>query len=371
MTPEQIKTIPVYIEKWKKISLSTERIDREQAKEVVNSVYKMLGYKSPNVLFFDSPYAACDFIIGQTDKQLVNLFGKPREMDFALDKWHSIFLKNIYSQIDITKIYSQVQQLGFEQQFNSLRREIGRWEGIDYQIGNHLWQQYDEKSQGEIQKYLGKKLYRFVRPGIIIANSVCKLDYLISAFSLVFNKKKWKTYKLLLQLSNHIFLQEKACIICDRPLRMSFDSKSFLHAEGEPAIQFADGYCLYSYHVVTLPKKYGEIHSSRWQPQWLLQENNWEVREALIKGIGYVKICRELSVKEIDCWNNFILLAIDTFSSSKIVYLLEINVNTAEIDRVKEVAKDVQSIQEAASFVDNYDDWDIASAESKGLEIPF
>ncbi|WP_256381152.1 hypothetical protein [Myxosarcina sp. GI1] len=40
---------------------------------------------------------------------------------------------------------------------------------------------------------------------------------------------------------------------------MSFDSRNFLHTEGQPAIEFADRASLYSYHLVTLPEKYGEV----------------------------------------------------------------------------------------------------------------
>lgn len=87
--------------------------------------------------------------------------------------------------------------------------------------------------------------------------------HLIFALNLEINQKNWETYKSLLQLSNYIFLQEKACIICDRQIKMLFDNQDFLHAEGEPAIQFADGYGLYSHHTITLPKKYGELHSSQ------------------------------------------------------------------------------------------------------------
>lgn len=134
LTPEQIKTIPVYIEKWKKISLSTERIDREEAEEIVNSIYEMLGYKSPNVLFFDSPYAACNFIIGQTDKQLGNLLGKPREVDYALHEWSNMLRDQIYSQINIAKIYTQIKHLGFAEQFNLLRGEIDCAMEIPYDL---------------------------------------------------------------------------------------------------------------------------------------------------------------------------------------------------------------------------------------------
>ncbi|MEM1394755.1 MAG: DUF6745 domain-containing protein [Cyanobacteria bacterium P01_H01_bin.150] len=43
---------------------------------------------------------------------------------------------------------------------------------------------------------------------------------------------------------------EDVCIVCDRPSKFSLDSENRLHAEGEPAIQFADGYGLYFYHGI-------------------------------------------------------------------------------------------------------------------------
>ena len=371
LTLEQIDLIPKYTKKWQNISLSTKAIDPEETEKVVNAIYQMLGRKIPIILFFDSPYAASKFVINQTFNQLNKLFGQGKQVDNILYKWHKKFLESIYSQINIVKIYSQVQQLDFVSQFDSLKGGIIRWEGIDYQIGNYLWQQLEEQSQNKIQRYLGQKLYRFIRPGVNITNSICRLDYLIDVFNLAINKENWEIYKSLLTVSNYIFLQEKACIICNRPIKMSFDTEGFLHKEGEPAIQFADGYCLYSYHGVTLPETYGKLHLEQWQPQWLLIENNIEVREALVKGIGYKKICSRLSVKEIDCWYNFLLIAVKISHNSKAVYLLKINVDTAQIDCVKEVPEDTQSVCEAASFVDGYENWDIASAELEGFEIPF
>ncbi len=69
-----------YIEKWNSIALSTDRIDREAAEKVVNSVYTMLGFELPTILFFDSPYAACSFIAGQTEQQLNKLCGNSRKL---------------------------------------------------------------------------------------------------------------------------------------------------------------------------------------------------------------------------------------------------------------------------------------------------
>jgi hypothetical protein len=40
---------------------------------------------------------------------------------------------------------------------------------------------------------------------------------------------------------------EKVCIVCDRPGKLSFNRDNMLHAEGESAIQFTDGYSVYAY----------------------------------------------------------------------------------------------------------------------------
>ena len=45
-----------------------------------------------------------------------------------------------------------------------------------------------------------------------------------------------------------IFPFENVCFVCDRPRKLSFDSEDRLHAEGEPAIQFADGFSIFAQH---------------------------------------------------------------------------------------------------------------------------
>jgi hypothetical protein len=47
LTPEQEALIPVYREKWRKIALSTERIDRQKAAEAVKTVYTSFDLNEP------------------------------------------------------------------------------------------------------------------------------------------------------------------------------------------------------------------------------------------------------------------------------------------------------------------------------------
>ncbi|MEH2034301.1 MAG: hypothetical protein V7K67_32665 [Nostoc sp.] len=69
LTPEEEALIPVYREKWLKIALSTERIDREKAVEVVKATYTAIGKQQPEIIFCESPYAGLKIIF----KKLPNL----------------------------------------------------------------------------------------------------------------------------------------------------------------------------------------------------------------------------------------------------------------------------------------------------------
>jgi hypothetical protein len=375
LTPEQINSIPSYVEKWKKIALSTERINRQQAEKTVNSAYEIFEQELPTILFFDSPYAACNFIASQTDQQLLKLCGMPREMDSILHQWHNKLINTIYSQVDWGKIEIQVKQSDFPQQFERLKynNELSRWEALDRQFGDYIWEEFDEQSQQKIKRFLGGKLYRKVRPGVLIAHLVCELDYFTSIFDLIFPAAQWQAYKSLMGFGNYIFFNAKACFICDRPIKMSFDLNYDLHAEGELAIKFADGTGLYSNHGKTLPTKYGKLHPKQWQTKWLLEENNRLLRSALVAGLGYARLSNELSITEVDCWQNYLLISINISLNSKLFYLLRINIYNAEIEYAIEIPDeylpndDFLTVRQVAGSIN----WDIETENSEELEIPF
>jgi hypothetical protein len=50
---------------------------------------------------------------------------------------------------------------------------------------------------------------------------------------------------------------------------------------------------------------------SNWEPEWLLDEDNAEIRRILIAQVGYEKICEELKAITIDTWREYTLLRID------------------------------------------------------------
>ncbi|MBE9208106.1 hypothetical protein IQ244_16545 [Nostoc sp. LEGE 06077] len=319
LTPEQEALIPVYREKWRKIALSTERIDREKAAEAVKEIYKHINLDEPEIIFCASPYEA---LIHSSHKLSEQLFQ---------ELWVDFF-----SQID--------EQLKPELLTYLLNETNSILSGS---INTISWQL--DKQLGEI---LDTELVLNCLQTEALAVDACAFDYCISVLQFHHNQREWSNYVSLVKSCGWIFLYSKACIICDRPLHIRFDNENRLHAEGEPAIEFADGYSLYSYHGVTLPERYGKVHPQQWQAQWLLTETNAELRRVLIQGIGYIRICQDLQVIELDNWAGYTLLKIDNdFIDIEPILLLKMTCPSTGFIHVLRVPPNMVSAREAIRWV--------------------
>jgi hypothetical protein len=56
---------------------------------------------------------------------------------------------------------------------------------------------------------------------------------------------------------------------------------------------------------------------SNWKPEWLLDEQNVEIRRVLIGQLGYEKVCQKVQGIEIDNWREYTLVKID---NTEIIY---------------------------------------------------
>ena len=200
----------------------------------------------------------------------------------------------------------------------------GEWtqlEHIEQRLINQLARQV---GMGYFQKY-----YPCFQP-IASAITANWLEFYISVLHVTCDGRRWEAFESLVKECGWIFCSDKVCTVCDRPRILSVDSEYRLHAEGEPAIQFADGYSLYANHGVILPEKYGAVRPEQWQAQWLLEEDNAELRRVLIQGIGYARICQDLDAVELDSFAEYTLLRIDSDVDVEPIYLLKMTCPIAQ-----------------------------------------
>jgi hypothetical protein len=357
LTPEQEALIPVYREKWWKIALSTEPIDREKPTQSVRFAYAALGYKEPQIVICDSPctalyrlfipiFEACQespswrnikqeitAVLGHnlTYKMLTPIVTRKEEC---------FLFSMLNTEVYILRELVDYFNLLLWSAFNSLERSIdSRRQITGVYTWHERWRKFDRFARHkyhDINKFFSAAISR----GALS-------DFYISVLNGDRDTVKWRAFQLLVANCGWIYPLENTCIVCDRPRILSFDSQHRLHAEGGPAIQFADGYSIYSYHGVTLPEKYGKIHPNEWQPQWLLEEENAELKRVLIQGIGYDRIARELTAIELDTWQEYTLLKIDTNVDVETIYLLKMTCPSTGFIHALRVPPDINSAREA------------------------
>jgi leucine-rich repeat protein SHOC2 len=71
---------------------------------------------------------------------------------------------------------------------------------------------------------------------------------------------------------------------------------------------------------VDLPRRYW-TKLSEWKPEWLLDEDNVEIRRSIIQTCGYDRICQQLGAIELDTWREYTLLKIDAIDIETMVLL--------------------------------------------------
>ena len=88
-------------------------------------------------------------------------------------------------------------------------------------------------------------------------------------------------------------------VVQDRPLHIKMDEDNRLHCETGPAILYADGFTVYSWHGVRIPREWIEDRASLTAKTALTWENV-EQRRAACEILGWVNIIKELDAKVID-----------------------------------------------------------------------
>ncbi len=359
------------IEKYKK--LLSIPLNRQKTIEVIHFTYSLIGLNPPKVIFasnYKSWYS-----------EIINLL---KSNNIPNQSLKSFILQKERQVIKIQKLIFN-DQLYYLHHLNKKILNKSIEELTKYQLNKSIM-----FIEVNLALYLVARSLAFnvlnnssLKPSIeayitveniITPEQILRQIYLIEVYQsllkIPLDEKTQQWYDCLNQLFEHCgwFIPfEDVCIVCvkrsstegNRPSKFSLDSETRLHAEGEAAIQFADGYGLYYYHGVALPEKYGKVHPDRWQARWLLEEKNTELRRILIQAIGYNRICEELQAIQLDSFREYMLIKIDAVSNVEPIVLLKMICPSTGYTHVLRVPPNMESAREAITWIN----WDIDPEE--------
>ncbi|MGK7941291.1 MAG: hypothetical protein AB4062_14305, partial [Crocosphaera sp.] len=72
-------------------------------------------------------------------------------------------------------------------------------------------------------------------------------------------------------------------------------------------------YQIYACHGIEIPEKYGKYSYAKWETKWLFQEKDYDLKIALLRGLGYEKFNQEIDNKNLYSWLNTKELVADLF----------------------------------------------------------
>lgn len=348
LTPEQAALTPIYREKWRQIGLSIALLDRPLATAAINTAYNIIGLDEPEIIFCESPYIALEAL----ERLRIRDSGLETASEIR-DKIHNELYDTLRSQLN-RKLENQI----YSQLYNPLYAQlIGQFQ---IHVKDEVYAKLAEKLGSRFHQFFVKITYN--NNWILSQLSACHgswVDFCIEVLGLECDRSLYSAFKALVENCGWIYPFEKKCFVCDRPRKINFDSEYLLHAEGQPAIEFADKFKVYSYRGVLLPESIGEVAPESWEASWLLREKNAEVRRVLIGAIGYPRICQELQAIELDAWQEYTLLKIENDVDIEPIFLLKMTCPSTGHIHALRVPPKVLTAKEAISWVN----WGVAPEE--------
>jgi hypothetical protein len=260
LTPQQEAAISFYQKKWQKISRSTQPIDRERVLSILKDIndLHMEGDPFPEIIFFDSPFAAFN---SELKKMIAANFKNPTQDEAA----HIIYdLQFICGEgLLRSDLYFELEQDCSSSFSNSPMND-----SVCNFLNDRLIDREVEKRHEALWEFLEEWLRKELRQNIhsspeALMNFWCNFmdadsewltypglfDFCINELKCPHDSKQWDVYEKVLTHCGSWFLPAgRRWVICDRPSKLLFDEENNLHAEGEPAIEYSDGFALYVEH---------------------------------------------------------------------------------------------------------------------------
>ena len=216
ITPEHKTLIEAGRHKWETLAKPTQLIDSKKAAAAVKAAYNALGLGVPEIIFCNSPTEAISQFQLKTYKD--EIWGDELEQQVINA------LRPLILSIKLRRQFSEGPIVWEEQVCRKMKRDLSYW----------------KRSRATVTR-------------TYLVDALALIDFYVFSLGIVFRPEFLKVVESMKQLlaeCGWIFMFHNVCYVCSRPTKLSLDSEYRLHAEGEAAIAFADGYSLYFHHGV-------------------------------------------------------------------------------------------------------------------------
>jgi hypothetical protein len=267
LTDEQKSKFQFYIKKWTDIGLSTEPSNRKEAEKGIVQAYKSVGLKKPKIVWTTSPLAS-----GLTRHFVQKI--KDKKIDIGDSVGDSVWA--------------------------SVRASVG--DSVRASVGDSVWDSVRASVRDSVRDSVRASVWDSVWAsgyGQHDANWIGFYDYFRNECGLNEETENLQGLTKVCENSGWFLPHENIVWISERHQVLKTDDLGRLHCENGPALSYPDGWSIYAWHGVRIPKEWIEDKNSI-TPSIALTWKNTEQRRAAIEIVGWDNVLQQLNPRTID-----------------------------------------------------------------------
>jgi len=308
LTGEQEAQIPKYIAKY--IALASEPMNKDIATTAVRALYKHMGEEAPIVIFGSSPLNA---VLLCAMFQLLLSGSKPSRLDSHLS-----------SRLD-SQLYSQLRS----------------------QLDSQLYSRLDSQLYSQLHSQLDSQLDGISKDGYLTIWWLAWAAWYNYAkfIGVEFDEDVYSTFMAFTANVHFIIPYSGIAFIAEKPINVCWHDGQLHNAHG-PAVEYSDGYSLWSLNGVTVDERIVTTPAAKLDPRLILSEKNAEVRRELVRKIGIERMYYELGGKVLDKRDDYELITLNLGDGNIRPYLKMINPSIG-VYHIEGVPPDVRTVDQA------------------------
>jgi hypothetical protein len=312
LTQKQFNILESFRDKWFNIAIDTRENNYKKAEKLLECFYVSCGCEKPVIVWCDSPLIIEIIInIYKNDKNpyrkiLENSLGNSLENSLRNSLGNS--LENSLRNSLGNSLRNSLRNSLWNSLGNSLRNSL--WNSLENSLRNSLWNSLWNSLKNSLWNSLGNSLKGdFTYTGTYFWGN---LDIYWIAYYLFcqyigvdYEPRSKKLLSVYAQLSHYVswwYPFENQILVSRKPIKLHLNKEKRLHCDGGPAMQFRDGFSIWSLNNVLVSKEIAETPGKDLDPHLILEEKNADVRREIVRKIGIERICQELNAKKIDTY---------------------------------------------------------------------
>ena len=367
LTEAQEARFAEYAERWTKIGLCTEPMDRERAKRAICSMYTNAGLSEPKVAFCGSPFGdvvARRIALSKPASVVDSVGGSVRSSvwdsvwDSVVDSVRSSVRDSVRDSV-VDSVGGSVRSSIWDSVRDSVVDSVGG--SVRSSVRDSVWDSVVDSVGGSVRSSIWDSVRGSVRSSVwdSVGNSVYGQHdadwlsfyaYFRDVCGLVEQTEPLVGLFELAKSAGWALPHRHICWVSERHDVVQLNAEGRLHCNDGPAIHYPDGWSIHALNGVRVPEWLVETKAARLDARKFAELDNAEIRREFVRKVGIERIVTELGAEVLDRRGEYELLSVDLGGQTGKWPYLKMRNPSIGVWHLEAVVKECATVEQALNW---------------------